>query len=231
MAPSAKMARHVQLLIALVATEMLSPLIAQATQAARIISISLFCVICIAVIRAVFDTKRQQWIGIFLACTAVAIDFARLLLPGLRPPMDILLTVCAAMFFVFVLSVIVSQLFGKRRLRSDDIVGALSGYILIALFWGRLYALLWLLMPASFNINADVRWQLHDWNTLHSLFDYYSFTTISSIGYADITTTAPASNTLVWLEVICGQFYMAVVVASIVGIRLAEALSSPSDDH
>jgi len=59
----------------------------------------------------------------------------------------------------------------------------------------------------------------------------FSFTTITSIGYGDMTTIGPVSDTLVWLEVMCGQFYMAVVVATIVGMKVAEALSSPQNEH
>ncbi len=84
--------------------------------------------------------------------------------------------------------------------------------------------------PDSFSISPDIRWQLGDWHTLHALFDYYSFTTISSIGYGDITTTRPVTNTLLWLEVMCGQFYLAVVVATIVGMKMAQAMSPPSRD-
>jgi hypothetical protein len=227
MATAAKMTRHVQLLSALVTSELVEPLLAEARLAARIVSTSLFFVVCVAVFRALFVTKRHRWVGSILIGITLAIDLARMLAPKeLKAPMDILLNVSAAAFFVFVLSVIVSHVLGTRQLRTDDVVGAFSGYILIALLWGRLYALIWVLAPSSFSVSPGIRWQLDNWNTLHALLDYYSFTTISSIGYADITTTAPISNTLVWLEVMCGQFYLAVVVATIVGIKVAQALAA-----
>jgi voltage-gated potassium channel len=230
MAPAIRITRHVQLLAALVATEVVSPLLAQAKLEARVVSILLFGLVCLAVFRALFATARRRWIGSILAGTTLAIDLARLLLPKRQQlPMDVLLNISASAFFVFVLTVIVSHVFSTRRLRIDDVVGAFSGYIVIALLWGRLYALTWLAAPESFRISSDIQWQLQDWSTLHALFDYYSFTTISSIGYAFITTSAPPSNTLVWLEVMCGQFYLAVVVATIVGMKMAEALSSPRE--
>jgi voltage-gated potassium channel len=229
-AQGARMTRHVQLLTALVATELVNPLLAEARMAARIFSVILFALVCVAVFRALFATKRRRWIGSILAGLGLALNLARLLSPsGLPPVVDILENVSAAAFFVFVLSVIISHVFGARQLRIDDVVGAFSGYIIIALLWGRLYSLAWLITPGAFRINPDILWQLHDWNMRHSLFDYYSFTTISSIGYADITTTGPATNELVWLEVMCGQFYLAVVVATIVGIKVAQALSTPQD--
>jgi voltage-gated potassium channel len=230
MATSMRITRHVQLLTALVATEVVSPLLAQAKVAAHVVSILLFGMVCVAVFRALFATTRRRWIGSILAAITLAIDLARLFLPKqLQLSMDVLLNIFASAFFVFVLTVILSHVFSTRRLRIDDVVGAFSGYIVIALLWGRLYALTWLAAPDSFRISQDIQWQLQDWSTLHALFDYYSFTTISSIGYAYITTSAPPSNTLVWLEVMCGQFYLAVVVATIVGMKMAEALSTPRE--
>jgi voltage-gated potassium channel len=228
MRPGAKLTRHFQLLGALVAMEVFNPLMARATLTERLVSIGLFAAVCVTVFRALFSTARRRWIGTGLAGITIAIDLTRLFVSrDLQLPFDALLNVTASIFYVFVLSVIINQVFNARRLRLDDVVGAFSGYILIALFWGRLYVLAWMLIPTSFNISPDIRWELQNWSTLHALFDYFSFTTITSIGYADITTIGPVSDALVWLEVMCGQFYMAVVVATIVGMKVAEALSSP----
>lgn len=57
------------------------------------------------------------------------------------------------------------------------------------------------------------------------LFEYLSFTTPTSLGYGDITPIGPPAYTLTWLEVMVGQFYMAVVVAQLVGLKLAQALT------
>ena len=211
--------------------ELLNPLLAKEQLTTRILSIAVFATVCATVFRAVFDSTPQRWTGTILAGAGIALNFARLWVPaGLQLPTEVALDGFAAAFFAFVLAVIVSHMFAARQLRSDDVIGAFSGYILIALIWGRLYALVWLAKPGSYRISPDVTWQFGNWHTLHALFDYYSFTTISSIGYADITTTGPASNTLVWLEVMCGQFYLAVVVASIVGMRLAQTLAPPRED-
>jgi voltage-gated potassium channel len=230
MATAGKMTKHVQLLAALVATEMVRPLMAKADLAARIISVAFFALIGVAVFRAVFDTKHRRLVGLILLGITIAINLVDTLLPStLHPSMEVLASLAAAVFFSFVLYVILNHVFGARTLRMDDIVGAFSGYIIIAVIWGRLYAAAWLVVPDYFSISPDIKWQLANRNTLHALFDYYSFTTISSIGYGDITTTGPATNTLVWLEVMCGQFYLAVVVATIVGIKMSQALAAPRD--
>jgi voltage-gated potassium channel len=226
-----RITRHVQLLAALVGMEVLNPLMANETLPERLVSIALFTLVWVTVFRALFRTRRRRWIGSGLAGITVVIDLARLFAsPQRQLQLDILMNVTAGAFYVFVLAVIVNQVFSTRQLRIDDVVGAFSGYILIALLWGRLYILAWMLMPTSFNLSPDIAWELRNWSTRHALFDYFSFTTITSIGYGDITTIGPVSDALVWLEVMCGQFYMAVVVATIVGMKVAEALSSPRSE-
>jgi voltage-gated potassium channel len=225
-----KMTKHVQLLTALVATEMLRPLLSRADFLARILSIAFFVIIGIAVFRAVLDTKQRQQRGAVLAVAAVALELTSLLVPtSLHATMEVAANLASAAFFALVFSAIVSHVLGARDLKMDDLVGAFSGYIIIALIWGRLYVAAWIVVPGYFSINPDIKWQLANWSTLHTLFDFYSFSTISTIGYGNITTTGPGADTLVWLEVMCGQFYLAVVVATVVGIKMSQALASPRD--
>lgn len=231
MATVEKVKRYVWLLAVLLGMEIANPLLAGAKLTARILSLVFLIGVGVTVFRAVLHTKHQRYVGAALASTAIALEFVREEQPaGLQLPVDVIVSTVIGAFFVFVFSLIVTHVFRTRRLGVDDVVGAFAGYILIALIWGRLYALVWLLVPRSFSISPDIMWQLGNWHTLHTLFDYYSLATLATVGYGDITTTAPASNTLVWLEVMCGQFYLAVVVATIVGIKVSQALAAPRDD-
>jgi len=51
-----------------------------------------------------------------------------------------------------------------------------------------------------------------------------SITTLTSLGYSDITPIDTLALSLSWIEVVFGQFYIAVVVAQLVGLRLAESM-------
>src|SRR5262245_46504931 len=109
--------------------------------------------------------------------------------------------------------------FRKRYILLDDVIGAFCGYLMTALLWANLFAATWLLVPGSFSIAPQIAWQLDEWHTRRALFDYFSFATQASVGYGDVVTTAPIANTLVWLEVMAGQFYLAVVVATLVEMK------------
>jgi hypothetical protein len=53
------------------------------------------------------------------------------------------------------------------------------------------------------------------------LFTYYSFTTLTTVGYGDVTPLSTAARTCAWLEALTGQFYLAVLVAGLVGALLS----------
>lgn len=112
------------------------------------------------------------------------------------------------------LPAILRDILAKRRIETDDVFGAVVGYLFGALAWAQLFAL---------------AVQLEDWHLRRAVFDYLSFTTLTSIGWSDVTPNAPPATTLTWLEVVCGQFYMAIVVATRVGQKLAAALRDDGD--
>jgi hypothetical protein len=128
-----------------------------------------------------------------------------------------------ALLIGFAVGVIVRDIFRSRTMSLDAVLGAFSGYLLLGVAWGALYAIVELLAPGSFSVNPEIRWQLEDWHLRRALFNYVSFATMASLGYNDITPVAPLANTLTWLEVMSAQFYLVVVIAQIVGLKLAQA--------
>jgi voltage-gated potassium channel len=128
------------------------------------------------------------------------------------------------LFLGCAVGVLVRDIFRHRSIGFDDILGAFAGYLLLGVVWGNLYATVELLAPGAFSVSPEIRWQLEDWHLRRALFNYFSFTTMASLGYNDITTASPISNTLTWIEVMTAQFYLAVVIAQIVGLKLAQAI-------
>ena len=96
-------------------------------------------------------------------------------------------------------------------------------YVLIGATWGFAYTLTELLLPGSFEVTASGR--VVDQALLttrhYPLFMYYSFVTLTSVGYGDIIPARPAARLLASWEAICGQFYMAILVARLVSVHVA----------
>ncbi len=85
--------------------------------------------------------------------------------------------------------------------------------------------------PGAFTVSSDIAAQLGDWRLKRSLFAYLSLTTLTSMGYGDITPVSQPAYSLSWMEVMLGQFYMAVVVAQLVGLKLAQAIGQAGPER
>ncbi|QBG37759.1 potassium channel family protein [Litorilituus sediminis] len=103
----------------------------------------------------------------------------------------------------------------------NKILGAICLYLLMGLIWAVLYTLLQLEFSGSFPAMSSHS----NWFTLFPEFIYFSFVTITTLGFGDISPTLPVARFLVYLEAIVGQFYLAILVASLVGSRMS-SLSS-----
>ena len=93
----------------------------------------------------------------------------------------------------------------------NSLAGAFCVYLLIGLIWALLYKLLLLFDLAAFsgNITAQEQEQFPD-------LLYFSFVTLASLGYGDVTPIGGLVRTFAYLEAVIGQFYLAVMVASLV---------------
>ncbi len=93
----------------------------------------------------------------------------------------------------------------------NRIVGALCLYLLLGVLWTVLFAFVELVEPTAFayarNVPGDPLEQ----------FLYYSFVTLTTLGYGDVTPVHPVARTLAYFEAVIGQLYVAVLVASLVG--------------
>jgi hypothetical protein len=102
-----------------------------------------------------------------------------------------------------------------EMINREIIYQAILLYLLAALLWAFLYTLLELVDPASFNVDLD---QLQS----HLLvFQYYSFVTITTLGYGDITPVTEVAKAFSVLEAVVGQLYLVVVVAWLVGMHVS----------
>jgi len=105
----------------------------------------------------------------------------------------------------------------KQSLFSGDIelntiAGTMAVYLLLGLIWTVLYLITLEYWPQSFN-GIDYK----DWNDNFGRAAYFSFVTMTTLGYGDISPAVPLTQTLAYLQAVTGTFYMAVVVASMIG--------------
>ncbi len=97
----------------------------------------------------------------------------------------------------------------------NRVAGALCIYLLLGVLWAVLFAFVDLVEPTAFlYAGREVGDPIE-----HLL--YYSFVTLTTLGYGDITPVHPVARTLAYLEAVIGQLYIAVLIAGLVGRHVA----------
>ena len=122
-------------------------------------------------------------------------------------------------FFWLVGGVIVFLAIKTHQVTVDSVFGAISAYLLFGLAWALSYWAIYAVSPGAYTfpeegaaaVGADVR---HIQGFSH--FVYYSFVTMATLGYGDITPLSRITRTLSWMQTVTGQFYVAVVIAWLV---------------
>lgn len=99
----------------------------------------------------------------------------------------------------------------------DTLKGVICAYFMVAFFFAYIYYLVEYLHPNSFNFAKP---ELATFTFTHYISEmlYFSFTTLLTIGYGDITPNTDVGQTAAVLEGLVGQFYLAVLVARLIGL-------------
>jgi len=131
-----------------------------------------------------------------------------------------------SIYLLFLISSLLYHFFSAKKVTANTIYAALCLYLLIGILWGAIYALVNDLIPGSFqgsilNLPEIPEMQLHG-------FIYYSFTTLTTLGYGDIVPKTLQAAALCQAEAIIGQFFTSVLIAQLVGIRVAQHLRKKS---
>lgn len=127
----------------------------------------------------------------------------------------------SAIFLGIVLYVVFAEVVRSTHVDIDAVMGALSVYLLIGFMWANFYAILFAFEPASFRLPPN--WQIEQGLVIPEYsFGYYSFVTLTTLGFGDVLPITYRARTLSWLEAVVGVGYMAIVIASLVGQTIAD---------
>ena len=117
------------------------------------------------------------------------------------------------LFFTFFAVFLLRAVVTADEVTSDVVAGALSVYLLLGLIWSIIYQSIALLDPSAFNAGSAIAAA----GPLDRMdFIYYSFITLATVGYGDITPVAPLAQSFAYAEAVTGVLYVAVLVARLV---------------
>jgi hypothetical protein len=124
--------------------------------------------------------------------------------------------IAGALFIALVIASILVFIFRSEGINREIIYAAILLYLLAALMWAFVYTVIELVDPASFNIDLS---RPQDYLLE---FQYFSFVTITTLGYGDITPVTEVAKAITALEAVVGQLYLVVAVAWLVGMYVSK---------
>lgn len=178
----------------------------------------IFLFMLLASVMTIVGQSRHFWFLIGLAVLSLIGEFGLLayesgILQGLRN------FASAALIFWISALLLRNVIVRSTEVTPDLIYGAVNIYILLGLGFAFVYAFFHHLDPASFRGFDDVT----QYSDLIHPFVYYSFITMTSLGYGDIAPLTPYVRTLAWVQAAMGQLFLVILVARLVGLYVVRS--------
>jgi hypothetical protein len=170
----------------------------------------LFAAVLMTAVRVVAAENRHRMMAYFLAIFYLVIGTISVV-----TQIKFLLIFANILFIAFCffcVGVILRRIVTAKEVDFEVVCDSVSTYLLIAIIWAVSYDLIYFLSPEAFSPAED--------GTILTLnhFIYFSLTTITTLGYGDITPVSVPVGIWSTLEAVTGVFYMAILVARLVSM-------------
>lgn len=207
--------RFLFLLIALMGFMVLSPMLGEFVRLKILMNIFI-TIVFISSISAISNTRRRVFITVLLALPM----FISLWIPGIEETTSLYLlgNFSGVLFMTFVVVSIISFVFKEREVDANIIYASIVAYLLLAIIWSFIYKIIETLQPGSFFVPG------HILDKDGAIFTYYSFVTITTLGYGDLIPVKDVARAFAALEAVIGQIYLVVLVARLVGLNIAQTM-------
>jgi hypothetical protein len=197
--------RYGLLLLVLIGTYLLSAF----TEGKWVINVQILAFVCtlLLALRNTLVSKRMARAGVALVLTG-SVVVASL---ALFNPSDTALGVAqiwTGLILLVTVVVILRRILAETSVTLQSIYGALAAYMIIALMFAAFYAAMYRLGGGAFFANGEPE------NT--RTFQYFSFTTLTTLGYGDFTAAGNAGRAVAVMEAMAGQIFLATLVARLV---------------
>jgi hypothetical protein len=184
-----------------------------------------FVAMLVSAVRAVSATRRQTVTAVTLVIPTVLVEVAHAVLGG--DGLELARNLLGIVALAYVIFVLITHLFRSTAVTADTISAAICVYLLLAILWSFAYSLLDLLVAGSFGGLGAEDGAMRFGSARSSAVMYFSFVTMSTLGYGDITPRSEVARMLASLQAVVGQLYLAILVARLVGMHIAQSATEP----
>lgn len=171
----------------------------------------LMTAVFVSAVFAVGAHRRTRWNAVFMMTPVVIarwLEHYHGFPPWVFPPLGIA-------FLSYVIFHLVKFALGSRTVNRDVLSAAIAAYLLIGLVWTLAYLLVGRLSPDAFAYSRNDG-AIHAMNRLNSF--YFSFVTLSTVGYGDISPVSQIARMLAVTEALVGTLYLTVLIARLVAV-------------
>ena len=158
------------------------------------------------------ESRLLFGVGIALAAIAVLLTISDFFLEE-NQTLKLIALADIFIFFSISIALAVRHLFQAGPITLNRLLGGICIYILLGMCWSILYMYLIWWQPDSF---AGAVLDTPD-NPLFWDMIYFSFVTLTTLGYGDITPAEPVARALAYTEAVVGQLYIAILIGTLVG--------------
>jgi len=214
------------LLVSLLAL-LIVPAISSATTFGGKILGAIFVVVALAAAFNVGHRKAALFFAVFMAVSVTVARGATFLWPDSSAGIAAAHVFAIGLFAITIWGV-ARAVFGAGSVTSETLRGAVCIYILLGVMWASVYSLIEAVQPGAFSLPALAEKSdetMVDVEREAISFQYYSFVTLTTLGYGDVTPKTPVARTLSWLEAVVGQLFIALTLARLVAIHVSQGLS------
>lgn len=129
---------------------------------------------------------------------------------------------CTLAAIIFLIILLLVKVFRKGPVSGSRLQGAVAVYLLMGLLWAHAYVIFNRDHPNSFVTNETMPPTVAGWT-------YFSFITLTTVGYGDIIPKAPAARMLAVGEALAGQMYLAVMLARLVALQVSGGMAAGTE--
>lgn len=201
--------RFLFLLGALLLVMLISPFLDD-TLLHRSYMVLLLALVMLAAIQIASERHLQRIVALTIGIPWLALALLALLAD--MPAIAIYANLLGSLFCLYVLFIVLDHIVQAETVDLNILLGAVSAYLLIALAWTTSYLVIIDLDPGAFLLAHGATLPY-----FHQ-FLYFSLTTLTTVGYGDITPVNPFAQIWATMEAVVGTFYMALLVARLVGL-------------
>ena len=213
--------RYLTLLIVIVSMMILSPFVSRSPLLRMINGI----VLTLMLLSVVYTVKSEKWTfitGLILGIPWVIESWVRLMYPDALPPA--VQSITAMLFDGFVIFVLLRHIIRTKKITANIIYGSISVYIILGVFFASLYMFLTSVIQAPLfeYVGTGTDTGAADPERLF----YFSFVTLTTLGYGDIRPVSDITRILAVIEAMTGVLYSATLIGRLIGLYVAQSSKS-----